>query len=175
MTLSLTALMALFQVAAGNGIVWQAPLDPPVPARSTSEIAAPAPGEPALPVWAVDDPYAWERSQCHPVMRGAEAMDHCQVRVRTQLKAALGGRLPSGLRPEAISTCRQASDGTGGYKLTCTPEQRTLTLRNAPAPEICDERPRAVPGGGVTFERVCRPDNAPDREGLSIPIFRSNR
>lgn len=175
MTLSLAALLALSQVAAGNSIVWQAPLEPQAAAQATPGTAALAPGTAALPAWAVEDPYAWERSQCHPVMRGAEAMDHCQVRVRSQLKAALGGRLPGGLQPEAISTCRQASDGAGGYRLTCTPEQRTITLRSAPAPEICEERPRALPGGGVTFERICRPDNAPGRDGLSVPLFRIDR
>lgn len=172
-----TTLAFLFlsgQAAAGT-IVWQPPAEP-VPADAAVEAAAgatpPAPAPaPALPDWAMNDPYAWERSQCHPVLRGREAMDQCQMRVRLQLKAALGERLPSGLRPEGVSSCRQVSNGSGGYDLTCAPEQRTVASREAPAPEVCEERPRAVPGGGVTFERTCRPANAPAQDGLSFKLF----
>lgn len=167
MTSSLLAFMAAIQVAAGGNIVWAAPPDPePAPVAVEAEASAPP-----LPAWAVEDPYAWERSQCHPVLRGAEPMDHCQVRVRTQLKAALGEKLPAGLQPEGIGSCRQVSNGSGGYTLTCAPEERVMASRDAPAPEVCEERPRAVPGGGVTFERTCRPAGAPTSEGLSFKLF----
>lgn len=170
-----TTLAILFlsgQAAAGT-IAWNPPMTPPTADEGApmEEAPAVAPGAPALPAWAMDDPYAWERSQCHPSRRGEEPMDRCQARVRIQLKAALGDRLPSGLQPEGVSNCRQISDGSGGYELTCSPEQRAMAGREMPPPEVCEERPRAVPGGGVTFERTCRPANAPAREGLSIRLF----
>ena len=171
MTSTLLALLAAIQVAAGGNIVWETPPDPSVAEEAAARAAKPVAETPALPAWALEDPYAWERSQCHPVLRGAEAMDHCQVRVRTQLKAALGDRLPAGLQPEGIGSCRQVSDGSGGYVLTCAPEERAMLNRDAPAPEVCEERPRAVPGGGVTFERTCRPAGAPTSDGLSFKLF----
>lgn len=172
---SLIAFVAVFQVAAGDRIVWQIPAEPQASTEAVSKQTPSASGESMLPDWARQDPYAWERSQCHPALRGAEPMDHCQVRVRNQLKAVLGDRLPAGLQPEGISSCRQVSDGAGGYQLTCSPQERTLSLRNAPAPEICDQRPRALAGGGVTFERTCRPENAPGRAGLSVSLSGPNR
>ena len=175
MTPSIVALLAVFQVAASNANVWQVPTEPQAPMEAGQASRPPATERPALPTWAVEDPYAWERSQCHPALRGGEAMDHCQVRVRLQLKAELGDRLPVGLQPEAISSCRQTSDGSGGFHLTCAPEARTISMRSAPAAEICEQRPRALPGGGVTFEQTCRPETAPRQEGLSIPLFRGNR
>lgn len=169
-----TTLAFLFlsgQAAAGT-IVWQPPAEPS-PAIEAEAPPEPATAEPvpALPAYAVEDPFAYERAQCHPAIRGAEPMDQCQMRVRLQLKAALGDRLPTALRPEAISSCRQVSNGAGGYELTCSPEERAMAARDAPAPEVCEERPRAVPGGGVTFERTCRPANAPASQGLSFKLF----
>ena len=169
-----TTLAFLFlsgQAAAGT-IAWNPPAETTAERDAgPADAAVPSAPSPTLPDWAMADPYAWERSQCHPALRGEEAMDQCQARVRLQLKAALGDRLPAGLQPEGISNCRQVSDGSGGYALTCAPEQRTIVSRDMPPPEVCEERPRAVPGGGVTFERTCRPANAPAQEGLSFRLF----
>lgn len=165
------ALLFLSTQAAAGTIPWTSPTPPTEASEPVAATESATPMAPALPDWALADPYAWERSQCHPSLRGKEAMDACQARVRLQLKAALGDRLPAGLQPSAISNCRQVLNTAGGYDLTCAPEERAMVGRDAPAPEVCEERPRAVPGGGVTFERTCRPANAPAREGLSIRLF----
>ena len=55
--------------------------------------------DPALPQWARDDPFAWERARCHPQIRGETPLESCQFRVRQQLMAELGDGLPAALRP----------------------------------------------------------------------------
>jgi hypothetical protein len=155
------------QQAAGT-IVWETP-SAAAPAAEAEE--TPPPATSSLPDWALADPFAWERSQCSPMIRKDASMADCQVRVRSELAAALGDSLPTGLAPDGIEDCRQVSDGVGGYALTCAPAQRTSTSAAAPVAEVCEERPTRVPGGGVSFERQCRPATAPQtRNGVTFKL-----
>ena len=63
-------------------IVWSAPKAEPTPIVVTP---APAPTI-DLPDWARADPYAWERAQCSPLLRGDEDLQACQARVRVALE-----------------------------------------------------------------------------------------
>ena len=162
---ALTALM--LQQSAGT-IAWEAP---PVTDAAPPTVVEVTSSSPALPDWAKADPFAWERSQCSPMIRKEASMEMCQVRVRTQLAAALGPQLPTGLSPEAITSCRQVSNGSGGYDLTCAPAQRTLTSAPAPVAEICEERPTATARGAVSFERQCHPaTGAASQDGLKFRL-----
>lgn len=157
------------QQAAGT-IVWETPA---IASDAPAEAETPAAVPPAsnLPDWAIADPFAWERSQCSPMIHKDASMADCQVRVRSELAAALGDRLPTGLAPDGIEGCRQVSNGDGGYALTCAPAQRTSTSAAAPVAEVCEERPTRVPGGGVSFERQCRPATAPQtRNGVTFKL-----
>jgi hypothetical protein len=155
------------QQAAGT-IAWETPSAAPEPEATEAATAS----LPALPDWAVADPYAWERSQCSPMIRKDSSMEACQVRVRTDLAAVLGDRLPAGLAPTGVEGCRQVSNGTGGYSLSCAPTQRTLTGQTRPpAAEVCEERPTRSANGVVSFGRECRPaTGASDEDGLTLRL-----
>lgn len=173
----LTAVFAALMLQQAAGMIsWSPPpaADAPMPPEA-SESSAPraaAPREPELPGWALADPFSWERSQCSPMIRKEASMELCQARVRTQLAAALGDRLPPGLQPSGVEGCRQVSNGQGGYELTCAPPQRqTASSTGTPAPEVCEERPTATGSGGVNFERRCAPATGQtQRDGLSFRI-----
>jgi hypothetical protein len=163
------ALAALLIQQAAGAIAWETPSSPSV---SEGPAATAGPASP-LPDWARADPYAWERSQCSPMIRKDASLELCQVRVRSELAAALGDRLPAGLSPEAIEGCRQVSNGVGGYQTTCAPVERTLNVTPAPVAEVCEERPTRNANGAVTFERQCQPaSGAASRDGL---VLRLNR
>ena len=168
----IAALAALtLQQAAGN-IVWDTPSSAPV--ASEAPVISASPASP-LPDWARADPYPWERAQCSPIIRKDASLELCQVRVRTELAAAIGDRLPAGLSPNAIEGCRQVSNGVGGYQTTCAPVERTMNSPSAPMPaaEICEDRPVRNSNGAVTFGRECRPASAvPKQDGL---VFSLNR
>lgn len=170
----LFAVLAL-QQAAGS-IAWETPTAPSDPAE---EAAAPmaaerAPAAPALPAWALADPFAWERAQCSPMIRKDASLESCQVRVRSDLAAALGDQLPDRLSPDKIEGCRQVSNGAGGYVVTCAPVERTLNAGPAaPAAEVCEERPVRNANGAVTFNRECRPATGQTgKDGLSFRLGR---
>lgn len=149
MLIAVFAALAL-QQSAGT-IAWETPAPA---AEPVVESAAPASD---LPDWARADPFAWERSQCSPLIRKEASMELCQVRVRAELAAALGDKLPSGLSPDGIAGCRQVSNGAGGYALTCAPVERTMSAAPTPVAEVCEERPTRSANGAVSFERQCRP------------------
>ncbi|NBW07076.1 MAG: hypothetical protein EBR82_03520 [Caulobacteraceae bacterium] len=173
----LTAVFAALMLQQAAGMIsWNPPpaADAPMPAEA-AEAAGPraAPTEPELPGWALADPFSWERSQCSPMIRKEASMELCQARVRTQLAAALGDRLPPGLQPSGVEGCRQVSNGAGGYELTCAPPQRAMaSSASAPAAEVCEERPAATGSGGVNFERRCTPATGPKpaEEGLRFRL-----
>ena len=78
------------------------------PLLTLSLIQATAPEATPLPAWALTNPFGYERAQCSPLVRGAEALDVCQGRVRRQLAEALGEDLPPALRPATVENCRPA-------------------------------------------------------------------
>jgi hypothetical protein len=167
----LTAVVAALMLQQAAGMISWNPPSPTTEAPSETPAEAPGPAAPTLPDWAVADPYAWERSQCSPMIRKEASMEACQVRVRTQLAAVMGDRLPSRLAPDGIEGCRQVSNGAGGYELTCAPVQRTLNSAPAPVAEVCEERPTRSGNGAVSFARECRPaTGATTKQGLSFKL-----
>ncbi|CAN5390124.1 hypothetical protein BH10PSE1_BH10PSE1_15640 [soil metagenome] len=159
----------VIQQSAGT-IAWETPPIEPEAATETSASITATPVS-TLPDWAKADPFAWERSQCSPVIRKDASMEACQVRVRTELAAELGDRLPAGLAPDGIEGCRQVSNGAGGYELTCAPVQRSLSSPPTPVAEVCEERPTRTADGGVSFERECRPATGPQaKDGVSFRL-----
>jgi len=173
LTASVASLVAALMLQQAAGMISWNP--PPAPAPDTVvEVATPATALPAptIPDWGLADPFAWERSQCSPMIRKDASMELCQARVRTDLAAALGDKLPAGLQPGGVEGCRQVSNGAGGYELTCTPPRREMAASAAPVAEVCEERPSATGSGGVNFERRCTPATgpAPARDGLTFKL-----
>lgn len=169
----IAALAILVLQQSAGSIAWETPVaaDPVASAGVDAALPTAALPAPVLPDWAKADPFAWERSQCSPMIRKEASMEVCQVRVRIELAAALGSRLPSGLSPEGIQGCRQVSNGSGGYDLTCAPVQRTLASAPAPVAEVCEERPTATARGAVSFQRECHPaTGTASKDGLKFRL-----
>lgn len=125
-----------------------------------------APEATPLPAWALTNPFGYERAQCSPLVRGTEALETCQGRVRRQLAEALGEDLPPALRPATVENCRPADAGGG---VICGPERRAA---RADAPVLveqdCSNRP--TPEG---FSSECRPVNQRESGGgLSLRLGR---
>ncbi len=86
--------------------------EPPVITRAPRPV-------PDLPAHAIGDPFGWERSQCSPYIRKDEPLEHCQTRVRSDLLAVMGERLPSGLRPApGLENCIPGT-AANGYQMQC--------------------------------------------------------
>lgn len=154
------AAVMMLQTAPG-GVVWE---QPATPAPAAEAAAAPLPD---LPDWARADPFAWERSQCSPLVRGDEEMGACQARVRADLFAVLGDDLPEGLRPSTQMTdCSPQPDGN--YALACNAPRRESAIRQAPEQD-CRTRPQRQ-GQGVAWTQDCRPLSSSDQEGLRIRL-----
>lgn len=166
--LTILALSLALQQTAG-GVVWDAPV---VAAETVVEPAVVSTTE--LPGWALADPFAWERSQCSPMIRGETPLEVCQERVRAELGAALGDRLPAGLRPAGEPVpCLATPGDDGGYAVRCSvPERQTAAVVT---PRIQDCRSRPVrQGGAVAFTTDCRPESDKP-EGLSFRLFGTGR
>ena len=147
-----------------QAVVWETPAPPPE--AEPVETAAPASD---LPAWAVADPFAWERSQCSPLV-SREPLDVCQARVRVELSAALGDRLPAGLRPAGAPVPCLATPGDDGkYPLQCGVPERQAAATVTPTVPDCRPRPQRQ-GGSVAFVTDCRAENAGDG-GLSFRLF----
>jgi len=132
------------------------------------------PSPPALdpPAWALADPYGWERAECSPLVRKDATLEACQVRVRTQLSAALGDALLADLRPGVIQDCRQVPSDTGGYQVQCGAPPRASRAGPDLDEQICDTRPRAQAQGGVAWVEDCRPASGRSQDGgLSLRLF----
>lgn len=160
----MTAVIAavLMMQSAPGGVVWEQAA-PTTPAAEASPSAPP----PDLPDWAKADPFAWERAQCSPLVRGPEDMGACQARVRADLFAVLGDDLPDGLRPTAqLTDCGPQPDGN--YALACNAPRREPAIRQAPEQD-CRTRPQRR-GQGVAWTQDCRPLNSSDQEGLRLKI-----
>ena len=82
----IAALMGLMlSMAQDPTIVWSAEEPAPTPTPVSQPIAAPIVD---IPEWGRNDPYAWERAQCSPLLRGDEDLASCQSRLRIELDAA---------------------------------------------------------------------------------------
>lgn len=162
MLLNIVIAAVLAAQSAPGAVVWEQPTapDPAPPA-----LAAPLPD---LPDWAKADPFAWERAQCSPLVRGAEDMGDCQARVRADLFAVLGDDLPEALRPSAqLLDCGPRPDGN--YALACNAPRREPAIRQAPE-QNCRTRPERQGSGGVAWTQDCRPLSSDDQEGLRIRL-----
>lgn len=148
-------------LATQQSVLWESPAAPESPPPTSPAIA--------LPDWAIRDPFAWERSQCSPLLMKDASVDACQRRVRTDLLAALGDGLPAGLAPPAEpAPCTPRAASGGGYAVECGAEERQTTAQTSmPQPEVCETRPTRE-GGAVAFTQVCRPAGAREREGLTL-------
>lgn len=153
-----------------QAVVWETPA-PVVEAPPPEVLAAPVT---TLPDWAVADPFAWERSQCNPMIRGETPLDVCQARVRGELSAALGDRLPAGLRPAGEPVpCLATPGDNGGYAVQCGVPERQAAATVTPRIQDCRPRPQRQ-GGSVAFVTDCRADDDKS-EGLSFRLFGSGR
>lgn len=133
--------------------------------------------DPALPQWAREDPFAWERARCHPQIRGDTPLESCQFRVRQQLVAELGDSLPEALRPTtSLEACARAQ-AEANFAVQCG---QSREVRGPAGPQLreparCSTRPRARPDGGVIWEEVCDPPGSrEDTGGLRINLSGQN-
>jgi hypothetical protein len=162
MLTALTLAIALQQ--ATGGTVWAEPVPEAIVPVETAV-------NPALPDWAIADPFGWERSQCSPLVRGAEPIGACQSRVRADLAVVLGDRLPAGLRPSDTPTpCLATPDASGAFPVECREPERRVASNNPIQDQVCESRPRRE-GGAVAFVTECRPaGETSERRGLSFRI-----
>lgn len=169
----LTAVLAallLQQATPVRPIVWETPVapEPAVEAEAPTALSA----APTLPAWALADPFAWERSQCSPLIRREPTMEICQARVRADLAASLGADLPPGLAPSALpEACVPVETGSGAYAVTCKPPERAGAAPPAPREQVCESRPQRLPNGGMSFASNCRPASGESsKDGLSFRL-----
>ncbi len=160
-------ILALTVVLQQVAVVWETP--PPAAEVSPS----PALLAPDLPAWALADPFGWERAQCSPLLRGAISMEDCQSKVRTELSAALGDRLPAGLRPPGEPVpCLATPDDTGAYPVQCGLPERAAARTVTPRIADCRTRPTRQ-GGAVAFVTECEPEEDEAR-GLTFKLGRED-
>lgn len=163
----IAALLVLSLQQAGAPIVWA---EPAAEAVTAPPVVAPAP---SLPEWALADPFAWERSQCSPLVRRDEPLPICQQRVRSDLAANLGDALPTGLQPAPlIEGCASVPGEGGAYGVSCGPRARPDRPLTASVEQVCETRPQRQ-GRSVAWTEVCRPASgqAAKDEGLRIKLF----
>jgi len=150
----------LSQDPAAGTIAWTQPAQPePVP--------APVAVRPVLPQWALDDPFAWERAQCSPLLRKDPTLEACQVRVRADLAASLGDALPAALQPASLENCRRTDEG---FAVTCgapsRPDRPLPVLRE----QDCRTRMTRQGEGGPGWTSDCRPAPGEERRGDGLSI-----
>jgi hypothetical protein len=150
-------------------VVWGAPAAAPAPEPEPAPAAAAAS---TVPDWGRADPFAWERSQCSPLVRPAdEAADACQARVRATLRAELDeAALQAAMRTQPMEECGPAGEA-GRYQTQCLPRERaTQATPTAPPERRCDVRPqRTGRDGAVGFQEVCEPRPG-EQQGLRINL-----
>lgn len=153
-------------------VVWGAPAAAPAPEPEPAPAVAST-----VPDWGRADPFAWERSQCSPLVRPAdEAADACQSRVRATLRAELDeAALPAAMRTQPMEDCGPAGDA-GRYQTQCAPRERTAQATpTAPPERRCEVRPqRTGRDGAVGFQEVCEPRPG-ESQGLSVTLFGRDR
>ncbi len=161
--------LLLQQAAPAAPIVWETPIAPDAVEVEAATAALPAAA--TLPAWALADPFAWERSQCSPLLRREPTMEVCQARVRTELAASLGEALPPGLALAALpETCVPTETGSGAYAVTCKAPERSAVAPPAPREQVCDSRPQRLPNGGISFASDCRPASGESKDGLAFRL-----
>ena len=147
-----------------QAVVWETPA--PVAPVDPAAVAAPTT---ILPDWALADPFGWERSQCSPLVN-REPLEVCQSRVRVELSAALGDRLPAGLRPSDDPVpCLAAPGDDGKYPIQCGTPERQAAATVTPTIQDCRQRPQRQ-GSSVAFVSDCRSGDE-GGAGLSINLF----
>ncbi len=159
----------VLQQAPPGGVVWgESP--PPAPVAESQADR----NETTLPAWALADPFAWERSQCSPLVRRDASLETCQVRVRAELSANLGDALPAALRPTGLEgDCVPAETGSdGAYAVTCAPQRRERAVSPGIQERVCATQPQRQTNGAVTWVETCRPASGPEPEqGLKFRLF----
>ena len=168
--LTALALAAALLQTTTPGVVWASPA--PQAEAAENQAQTPIPAATSLPDWALADPFSWERSQCSPLIRGATGLEVCQARVRGELSAALGDRLPAGLRPAGEPVpCVATPDATGAYPVQCgVPDRAGVQVVSVPRAQDCRSRPTSE-GGRPSFTTDCRSDAAKREDGLKIRLF----
>lgn len=162
------ALAALLLQQTPGGVVWDPQPDLPVEAEQAPEKAT------ALPAWAIADPFAWERSQCSSLVRGAVSLGACQARVRTELAANLGDALPDALKPTGLEgECLPTDNPATGFAVSCAPQRRERAVASAPQERVCENRPQRTSNGVVSWVETCRPagGSTDTGDGLRLTLF----
>lgn len=160
------ALSLTLQQAAGSPVVRDTPA-PVVEADPAVELAGSD-----LPAWALADPFGWERAECSPMIRRDPTLEACQARIRADLYAALGDRLPAGLMPASTPVPCLATPGDDGtYPIRCgVPERPGTVTASVQAPD-CRPRPTRQ-GGALAFGTECRTESRSDNDsGVSFRLF----
>jgi hypothetical protein len=160
----LTAMLLMLAVQEPPTIVWAEPM---AQTEAGAEIAAPLP---ELPAWALADPYGYERAECSPLVRKEPSMEGCQARVRAELAAHLGDRLPEGMQGPTLTDC--SPQPGGAYDIACNAPRRERATTTLAAPRDCANRPERGPDGRVVWTDRCQPEPG-ERDGLTIPLFGS--
>lgn len=162
------AALILQQAPPAGAVVWEEPGAPEVAVIATEPAQTPQ-----LPEWALADPFAWERSQCSPLVRRDATLQACQTRVRSDLAANLGDALPPALKPVPLAGGCSPTSGDTGYAVECGPRQRPDRPVATSSERICETRPQRQGSGAVAWTEVCRPASGqePEEEGLRIKLF----
>lgn len=162
------ALVAFVLQQTSSGVVW----NPQPDLRPDAE--PPRAAAPTLPEWAIADPFAWERSQCSSLVRGAVSLGACQARVRTELAANLGEALPPALKPTGLEgECLPTDNAATGFAVSCAPQRRERAVVSAPQERVCENRPQRTGNGVVSWVETCRPagGSSDTGEGLKLQLF----
>lgn len=150
----LTALLVAFALQQSPGsISWQVDT-PPMPSQEMVSTA----GGPRLPAWALADPFAWERSQCSALLRGEVSLDACQIRIRSDLRAALGADLPVALSPRSLRPT-----------LSSPRNDRPLP---EPVERVCQTRTSQLIGGKMVYSDDCTVPSALNGVGTAYRLSR---
>lgn len=164
----IAALMSLMLLSQDPTIVWSAEEPGPAPITAAQPVAMPTVD---IPEWGRNDPYAWERAQCSPLVRGNEDLGACQSRVRLALDAALGGATPAGLSVRAgdLECSQMAARGDAqAYELACGAERaaraedQAFQRQRDAKTDLCDRTPRSE-RGSTTWTLACSTPENEDR------------
>ena len=164
----IAAIAVLWFQQTPGGVVWDPQPELPIKAEPARTLA------PTLPEWAIADPFAWERSQCSSLVRGATTLGACQARVRTELAANLGDALPEALRPTGLEgECLPTDDAAAGFAISCAPQRRERAVVPTPPAQVCENRPQRSRNGAVSWAETCRPatGTSDNDHGLKLRLF----
>ena len=144
-------------------VVWEQP------AMEASQAPAVRSTSPAVPTWALADPFGYERARCSPMVRGDISLDACQLQVRSALAEAMGDDLPDALRPHGMAgDCQMVQVIAGGSDYGLQWGDRNRDVVASATPREVDCRPRPERGG---FTSECRPANSLNSNGLKLRLW----